>query len=91
MSKPMLKPADHDASANLVAGEPGWRVVGWYASCIALMVGALFAILHGAQGFGSPAATSPEPESDPEDFRRVLAADVALWAPIVKSLGLKLD
>jgi tripartite-type tricarboxylate transporter receptor subunit TctC len=31
------------------------------------------------------------PESDPEDFRRVLAADVALWAPIVKSLGLKLD
>ena len=31
------------------------------------------------------------PESDPEDFRRVLAADVALWAPIVKSLGLKLE
>ena len=31
------------------------------------------------------------PESDPEDFRRVLAADVALWSPIVKSLGLKLD
>ena len=31
------------------------------------------------------------PESDPEDFRRVLAADVALWAPVVKSLGLKLD
>ena len=31
------------------------------------------------------------PESDPEDFRRVLAADVALWRPIVKSLGLKLD
>ena len=31
------------------------------------------------------------PESDPEDFRRVLAADVALWGPIVKSLGLKLD
>jgi len=31
------------------------------------------------------------PDSDPEDFRRVLAADVALWAPIVKSLGLKLD
>jgi tripartite-type tricarboxylate transporter receptor subunit TctC len=31
------------------------------------------------------------PESDPEDFRRVLAADVALWSPLVKSLGLKLD
>ncbi len=31
------------------------------------------------------------PESDPEDFRRVLAADVALWTPVVKSLGLKID
>jgi tripartite-type tricarboxylate transporter receptor subunit TctC len=31
------------------------------------------------------------PESHPEDFRRVLAADVALWSPIVKSLGLRLD
>jgi tripartite-type tricarboxylate transporter receptor subunit TctC len=31
------------------------------------------------------------PESDPEDFRRVLAADVALWSPVVTSLGLKLD
>jgi tripartite-type tricarboxylate transporter receptor subunit TctC len=31
------------------------------------------------------------PESDPEDFRRVLAAAVAFWSPLVKSLGLKLD
>lgn len=31
------------------------------------------------------------PESDPEDFRKVLAADVALWSPLVKSLGLKID
>lgn len=31
------------------------------------------------------------PESDPEDFRRVLAADVALWSPVVKSLGLKIE
>jgi len=29
--------------------------------------------------------------SNPETFRRSLAADVALWAPVVKSLGLKLD
>jgi tripartite-type tricarboxylate transporter receptor subunit TctC len=29
--------------------------------------------------------------SDPETFRQSLAADVALWAPVVKSLGLKLD
>jgi tripartite-type tricarboxylate transporter receptor subunit TctC len=28
---------------------------------------------------------------DPETFRQSLAADVALWAPVVKSLGLKLD
>jgi tripartite-type tricarboxylate transporter receptor subunit TctC len=31
------------------------------------------------------------PDSNPEDFRQVLAADVALWAPIVKALGLKID
>src|SRR3954470_13596959 len=31
------------------------------------------------------------PNSDPESFRHSLAADVALWAPVVKSLGLKLD
>ena len=31
------------------------------------------------------------PESDPDDFRRVLAADVALWTPVVKSLALKID
>jgi tripartite-type tricarboxylate transporter receptor subunit TctC len=30
-------------------------------------------------------------DSDPEKFRQALAADVALWAPVVKSLGLKLD
>jgi tripartite-type tricarboxylate transporter receptor subunit TctC len=30
-------------------------------------------------------------ESNPEAFRQSLAADVALWAPVVKSLGLKLD
>src|SRR3954470_8196897 len=29
--------------------------------------------------------------SDPDTFRQSLAADVALWAPVVKSLGLKLD
>jgi tripartite-type tricarboxylate transporter receptor subunit TctC len=31
------------------------------------------------------------PESGPEDFRRVLAGDVALWTPLVKALGLKID
>jgi tripartite-type tricarboxylate transporter receptor subunit TctC len=30
-------------------------------------------------------------DSNPETFRRSLAADVALWAPVVKSLELKLD
>ena len=30
-------------------------------------------------------------DSNPETFRQSLAADVALWAPVVKSLGLKLD
>ncbi|MGE9010666.1 Bug family tripartite tricarboxylate transporter substrate binding protein [Leptospira interrogans] len=30
-------------------------------------------------------------DSNPETFRLSLAADVALWAPVVQSLGLKLD
>jgi tripartite-type tricarboxylate transporter receptor subunit TctC len=30
-------------------------------------------------------------DSNPETFRRSLAADIALWTPVVKSLGLKLD
>ena len=36
---------------------------------------------------GMEAPVNPNPET----FRRSLAADVALWAPVVKSLGLKLD
>jgi tripartite-type tricarboxylate transporter receptor subunit TctC len=30
-------------------------------------------------------------DSNPEKFRRSLAADIALWTPVVKALGLKLD
>jgi tripartite-type tricarboxylate transporter receptor subunit TctC len=37
------------------------------------------------------AGIEPTPESSPEKFRRSLAADVALWTPIVKALGLKID
>jgi len=33
----------------------------------------------------------PTLDSNPEEFRRSLAADVALWSPIVKALGLKID
>jgi tripartite-type tricarboxylate transporter receptor subunit TctC len=31
------------------------------------------------------------PDSNPEEFRRVLAADVEHWAPVVKALNLKID
>ena len=31
------------------------------------------------------------PDSNPEKLRQALAADIALWAPVVKSLGLKVD
>ncbi len=31
------------------------------------------------------------PESNPEEFRQALAADVARWAPLVKALGVKID
>jgi tripartite-type tricarboxylate transporter receptor subunit TctC len=37
------------------------------------------------------AGIEPTVDSDPEKFRRSLAADVALWAPIVKALGIKID
>src|SRR4029434_3351737 len=37
------------------------------------------------------AGIEPTLDSNPEKFRQSLAADVALWAPIVKALGLKLD
>ena len=30
-------------------------------------------------------------DSNPETFRRSLAADIALWTPVVKALGLKID
>jgi tripartite-type tricarboxylate transporter receptor subunit TctC len=37
------------------------------------------------------AGIEPTLGSNPEEFRRSLPADVALWTPVVKELGLKLD
>ena len=37
------------------------------------------------------AGIEPALNSNPEKFRRSLAADVALWTPVVKALGLKID
>jgi len=37
------------------------------------------------------AGIEPTLNSNPEKFRQSLAADVALWAPVVKALGLKID
>jgi tripartite-type tricarboxylate transporter receptor subunit TctC len=37
------------------------------------------------------AGIEPALDSNPEKFRQSLAADVALWAPVVKALGLKID
>jgi hypothetical protein len=31
------------------------------------------------------------PESNPEKLRSTLAADIALWTPVVQTLGLKID
>jgi hypothetical protein len=30
-------------------------------------------------------------DSNPEKFRQSLAADIALWTPVIKALGLKID
>jgi tripartite-type tricarboxylate transporter receptor subunit TctC len=37
------------------------------------------------------AGIEPTLDSNPEKFRRSLAADVALWSPVVNALGLKID
>jgi tripartite-type tricarboxylate transporter receptor subunit TctC len=37
------------------------------------------------------AGIEPTLDSNPEKFRRSLAADVALWTPVVKALGIKID
>jgi tripartite-type tricarboxylate transporter receptor subunit TctC len=37
------------------------------------------------------AGIQPTPDSGPEKFRQSLAADVALWRPVVKALALKID
>jgi tripartite-type tricarboxylate transporter receptor subunit TctC len=37
------------------------------------------------------AGIEPTLDSNPEQFRRSLAADIALWTPIVETLGLKID
>ena len=37
------------------------------------------------------AGIEPTLDSNPEKFRQSLAADVALWTPVVKGLGLKID
>jgi tripartite-type tricarboxylate transporter receptor subunit TctC len=37
------------------------------------------------------AGIEPALDSNPEKFRRSLAADVALWAPVVKALALQID
>jgi tripartite-type tricarboxylate transporter receptor subunit TctC len=37
------------------------------------------------------AGMEPARDTSPEEFRRALAADIALWTPIVKALELKLD
>jgi tripartite-type tricarboxylate transporter receptor subunit TctC len=37
------------------------------------------------------AGFEPTLDSSPEKFRRSLAADIALWAPVVSALGLKID
>jgi tripartite-type tricarboxylate transporter receptor subunit TctC len=43
------------------------------------------------QSFLIEGGYEPSIDSNPEKFRQSLAADVALWAPVVKSLGLQLD
>jgi tripartite-type tricarboxylate transporter receptor subunit TctC len=43
------------------------------------------------QRFLIAAGIEPTLDSNPDKFRHSLAADVSLWAPVVKTLGLKID
>jgi tripartite-type tricarboxylate transporter receptor subunit TctC len=56
----------------------------WQASRT-LLAGADYQQFLGESGFEAT------PDSSPDDFRQILAADVALWTPLVKSLALKID
>jgi tripartite-type tricarboxylate transporter receptor subunit TctC len=43
------------------------------------------------QQFLAAAGMEPSSASTPETFRKALADDLTLWAPVVRSLGLKVD
>src|SRR5262249_48389713 len=43
------------------------------------------------QRFLTDAGIEPTLDSSPEKFRQSLAADIALWTPVVKTIGLKID
>ena len=43
------------------------------------------------QGFLIEAGFERAIDLNPENFRRSLAGDIALWTPVVKALGLKID
>lgn len=46
---------------------------------------------RGFQQLLTDAGIEPLPDSNPEEFKRSLASDVAFWSPIVKSLAIKLE
>ena len=37
------------------------------------------------------AGIEPTPDLNPDKFRQSFAADIALWAPVVDALGLKIE
>jgi len=45
----------------------------------------------GFQSLLIDAGIEPTPDSDPDEFRQSLAADIVLWTPVVKALALKID
>ena len=43
------------------------------------------------QRFFTNSGFEVEPESTPESTRRLLEAEIAKWAPVIKAIGLRLD
>jgi tripartite-type tricarboxylate transporter receptor subunit TctC len=84
------------------SGFPGLTVRGWIGLAVPAGISSTIAdnVVQAARAAVAErpfqqmlieAGIEPALDSSPEHFRRVLAADVAQWAPIVKSLNLKID
>ena len=46
---------------------------------------------NGFQKFLLDSGLEPEPDSTPDEVRRILASEVERWIPVIKGIGLQLE